>query len=273
MAKTRKDVGSRSCDGDNNAGGGARGRRLALARVKAMMTLAEARADVGSTCSRDGDDDAGGGARGRRLSLVRVKATTTLAEVRADVGSRSRDGDDDAGGGARGRRLSLAWRQQRRRRRCARTLALTCACMKATTMAAVACVDVISHLLDSEDRYCGGVRGHRLLLARVNNGSGGAHGHQLSLHDGENDCALAASLALSREDDGDADNGTQRRCTTTRTTAELTRHCCWPALPHAIGKNDSGRVDYDVLAALSASSRSLVGWRQGRPSIRWLSLI
>jgi hypothetical protein len=32
--------------------------------------LAEARADVGSTCSRDGDDDVGGGARGLRLSLA-----------------------------------------------------------------------------------------------------------------------------------------------------------------------------------------------------------
>jgi hypothetical protein len=48
-------------------------------------------------CSPDGDDDPGGGARGRRLSLARVTATTTLAEARADVGSRSRDGDDDAG--------------------------------------------------------------------------------------------------------------------------------------------------------------------------------
>jgi hypothetical protein len=38
----------------------------------ACMTtmLAEARADVGSTCSRDGDDDAGGGTRGRWLSLA-----------------------------------------------------------------------------------------------------------------------------------------------------------------------------------------------------------
>jgi hypothetical protein len=32
--------------------------------------LVEARADVGSTCSRDGNDDAGGGARGRWLSLA-----------------------------------------------------------------------------------------------------------------------------------------------------------------------------------------------------------
>jgi hypothetical protein len=35
-----------------------------------MTTLAEARADTGSTCSRDGDDDAGGGVRGRRLHLL-----------------------------------------------------------------------------------------------------------------------------------------------------------------------------------------------------------
>jgi hypothetical protein len=41
-----------------------------LARVTVMTTLAEARTDVGSTCSRDGDDDAGGGAHGRRLSLA-----------------------------------------------------------------------------------------------------------------------------------------------------------------------------------------------------------
>jgi hypothetical protein len=56
--------------------------------VTATTTLAEARADVGPTCSRDGNDDAGRGARGRRLSLARVTATTTLAEARADVGSR-----------------------------------------------------------------------------------------------------------------------------------------------------------------------------------------
>ena len=42
--------------------------------------------DFGSRL-RDGDDDAGGGARGRRLSLARVATTTTLAEARADVGS------------------------------------------------------------------------------------------------------------------------------------------------------------------------------------------
>jgi len=60
--------GSRSRDGDDDAGGGARGRRLSLARVTATTTLAEA--------------------RGRRLSLARVTATTTLAEARADVGSR-----------------------------------------------------------------------------------------------------------------------------------------------------------------------------------------
>jgi len=84
---TFKDFGSRLHDGDDNAGGGARGRRLSLTRVTATTTLAEARADVGSTCLRDGDDDAGGGARGRRLSLARVMATTTLAEARADVGS------------------------------------------------------------------------------------------------------------------------------------------------------------------------------------------
>jgi hypothetical protein len=93
------------------------------------------------------------------------------------------------------------------------------------------------------------------------------------LRDRENDCALAALWALSREDDGDADDGTRRRCTTTRTAAELTRHCCWPALPHAIGENDSGGADYDVLAALPAGSRSLVGWRRGRPSTQWLSLV
>jgi hypothetical protein len=61
----------------------------ALACVTATTTLAEARADAGPTCLRDGDDeDAGGGARGRRLSLARVMATTTLAEAHADVGSR-----------------------------------------------------------------------------------------------------------------------------------------------------------------------------------------
>jgi hypothetical protein len=78
--------------------------------VTVTTTLSEARADVGSTSLRDGDDDAGGGPRGRRLSLARVTVTTTLSEARADVGSTcsSRDGDDDAGGGARGRRLSLA---------------------------------------------------------------------------------------------------------------------------------------------------------------------
>jgi len=78
-----------------------------LALVTATMMLVEARADVGSR-SRDGDDDAGGGACGRRLSLARVTATTMLAEACADVGSTFlRDGDDDAGGGARGRRLYL----------------------------------------------------------------------------------------------------------------------------------------------------------------------
>jgi len=75
------------CLHDDDAGGGARGRRLSLARVTATTTLGEARADVGSTGLRDGDNDAGGGARGRRLSLARVKATMTLAEARADVGS------------------------------------------------------------------------------------------------------------------------------------------------------------------------------------------
>jgi hypothetical protein len=60
----------------------------ALARVTATTTLAEARPDVGSTCSHDGDDDAGRGACGHRLSLARVTATTTLAEARADIGSR-----------------------------------------------------------------------------------------------------------------------------------------------------------------------------------------
>jgi len=81
--------------------------------MTATTTLAEAPADVGSR-SRDGDDDAGRGARGRRLSLARVTATTTLAEARADVGSTcSRDGNDVAPRRgieprARGRRLSLA---------------------------------------------------------------------------------------------------------------------------------------------------------------------
>jgi len=65
-------------------------RTSALARVTATTTLAEARADVSSTCSRDGDDDAGG------------KAPT-------DVGSTcSHDGDNDGGGGGRGHQLSLA---------------------------------------------------------------------------------------------------------------------------------------------------------------------
>jgi len=120
--------------------------------------------------------------------------------------------------------------------------------VKATTTTAVAGADVISHSLDGEDRYGGGARGRRLSLARENDGGGGARGHRLSLRDRENDCALAASWALSREDDGDADDGTRRRCTTTRTAAEHTRHCCWPALPH----DDSGGADYDVLAALPA---------------------
>jgi hypothetical protein len=40
-----------------------------LARVTATTTLAEARTDVGSR-SRDGDDDGGGGARGLWLSLA-----------------------------------------------------------------------------------------------------------------------------------------------------------------------------------------------------------
>jgi len=58
--------------------------------VTVTTTLAEARADVGSTCSRDGDDNAGG-------------------KVRTDLGSTcSRDGDEDDGGGARGLGLSLA---------------------------------------------------------------------------------------------------------------------------------------------------------------------
>ena len=35
-----------------------------------MTTLAEARADVGSTCSRDGDGNAGGGTCGRQLLLA-----------------------------------------------------------------------------------------------------------------------------------------------------------------------------------------------------------
>ena len=63
------DVGSCSRDGDNNAGGGARGRWLSLARVTGTTTLAEARADVSSTCLHDGNDDAGKGTRGRRLLL------------------------------------------------------------------------------------------------------------------------------------------------------------------------------------------------------------
>ena len=67
---TFEDFGSRSHDGNDNAGRGARGRRLSLTRVTATTTLAEARADVGSTCSRDGNNDAGGGARGRRLYLL-----------------------------------------------------------------------------------------------------------------------------------------------------------------------------------------------------------
>ena len=72
------------------------------------MTLAEARADIGSRL-RDFDDEDGGGGRGRRLSLARVTAATILAEARADVGfTRLRDGNNDAGRGARGRRLSLA---------------------------------------------------------------------------------------------------------------------------------------------------------------------
>ena len=173
----------------------------------ATMTLAEEHADVGSTCLHDGDVNAGGDARGLQLSLARAKATTKLAEAHADVGSCSREGIDDGGGGARGLWLSLA-------------------CVKATTTVAVACMDVISHLLDSEDSYCGGAQGHRLLLARVNDGGGGARGHWLSLRDGENNCALVALLALSRKDDGNADDGTRRPCTTTRTVTELTRHCC-----------------------------------------------
>jgi len=66
------------------------------------------------TCSRDGNNDTGGGAHGRRLSLPRVTTTTTLAEARADVSSTcSRDGDDVAPRRGiehrvRGRRLSLA---------------------------------------------------------------------------------------------------------------------------------------------------------------------
>ena len=145
--------------------------------------------------------------------------------------------------------------------------------MKATTTAAVAGSDVISHSLDGEDRYGRVAHGCRLSFARKNNGGGGARGHRLSLRDRENDCALAASWALSCEDDGNADDGTRRWCTTMRTAAELTRNCCWPALPHAIGKNDSGGADYDVLAALPAGFCSLVGRRRGRPSIRWLSLV
>jgi len=42
----------------------------ALARVTATTTLAEAHADVGSTCSHDSNDDAGGGARGCQLYLL-----------------------------------------------------------------------------------------------------------------------------------------------------------------------------------------------------------
>ena len=42
---------------------------LALARVTATTTAAEERTDFGSR-SRDSDDDAGGGARGRRLHLL-----------------------------------------------------------------------------------------------------------------------------------------------------------------------------------------------------------
>jgi len=53
-----------------------------LARVTATTTLAERHADIGSR-SRDGDKDAGGGTRGRRLSLSHVTATATLAEARA----------------------------------------------------------------------------------------------------------------------------------------------------------------------------------------------
>ena len=80
---------------------------LAEVRADIGSHLLEARADVGSTGSRDGDNDAGGGARGRRLSLARLTATTMLAEVRADIGSRSREGDDNGGGVGRGRHLSL----------------------------------------------------------------------------------------------------------------------------------------------------------------------
>jgi hypothetical protein len=97
--------------------------------------------------------------------------------------------------------------------------------VNATTTAAVAFVDVISHSLDGKDRDGGGARGRRLSLARVNDGAGGARGHWLLLRDGENNFALAALLALSREDDGNADDGTRRWCTTMRTAAELTRHC------------------------------------------------
>ena len=70
-----------------NAGGGARGRRVSLARVTATTTAAaEVRVDFGSRL-REGDNDGGGGVRGRRLSLAHVTATTTLAEARVDVGS------------------------------------------------------------------------------------------------------------------------------------------------------------------------------------------
>jgi hypothetical protein len=76
--------------------------------------------------------------------------------------------------------------------------------VNATTTAAVAFVDVISHSLDGKDRDGGGARGHRLSLARVNDGAGGARGHWLLLRDGENNFALAALLALltTARDDG-----------------------------------------------------------------------
>ena len=63
---------------------------LSLARVTVMTTLAEACADVGSTCSCDGDNDAGGGVRGCWLSLARVMATMTLAQ--RQVGGRADNG-------------------------------------------------------------------------------------------------------------------------------------------------------------------------------------
>jgi len=99
-------------------------------------TLAEARADVGSTCSRDGNNDAGGGGRGSRLSLARVMAATILAEALADVGSTGlRDGNNDAGGGARGCRLSLA--RVKARLRCLGSIVgwLLLACWTATRAA------------------------------------------------------------------------------------------------------------------------------------------